>query len=71
MLKRAGYNDKRGSGAVPVVWFLKRLPLYLMFGRKSVAQEDVEKFDAALESMKADSAYDRILNQYLQTLSQR
>lgn len=63
MLKQAGY-DKEVAVLFPL-YGPEEAAAYLMFGRKSVAQEDVEKFDAALESMKADGTYDRILNQYL------
>lgn len=40
-------------------------PTYVAFSRKTVAPEYVERFSAALKSMKQDGTYERILNTYL------
>ncbi len=63
MLKKTGYDKE--VGVLFPLYGPEEAAAYLMFGRKSVAPEDVEKFDAALDSMKTDGTYDAILQQYL------
>ncbi len=42
-------------------------PLYYMFSRQGVPEEAVRAFDAALDAMRADDTFQRILNRFAPT----